>query len=146
MSTTTYLPKAGELNAQWHVVDATDLILGRMAAKIAVILQGKHKPTYTAHIDTGDFVIVLNAEKIRVTGKKSESLEWDTYSRYASGRKVYSFNDMRGNHPEKLIELAIRRMLPKSRLGRKMLGKLKVYRGGEHEHAAQQPKELSFTF
>lgn len=146
MSTTTYLPKAGELTAQWHVVDATDLILGRMAAKIAVILQGKHKPTYTAHVDTGDFVIVLNAEKIRVTGKKSEQLQWDTYSRHASGRKVYSFNDMRGNHPEKLIELAIRRMLPKSRLGRKMLGKLKVYRGGEHEHAAQQPKELSFTF
>jgi large subunit ribosomal protein L13 len=142
MSTTTYLPKAGELKAQWHVVDATDLVLGRMAAKLAVILQGKHKPTYTSHVDTGDFVIVLNAEKIRVTGKKSEQLEWDTYSRYPSGRKLYSFDTMVSKHPEKLIELAIRRMLPKSRLGRAMLGKLKVYRGTEHPHAAQQPKEL----
>ncbi len=142
MSTTTYLPKAGELKAQWHVVDATDLVLGRLAARIAVILQGKHKPTYTPHVDTGDFVIVLNAEKIRVTGKKNVQLEWDTYSGYPGGRKVYTFDEMVTKHPEKLIELAVRRMLPKSRLGRKMLGKLKVYRGSEHPHAAQQPKEL----
>lgn len=142
MSTTTYLPKAGELKAQWHVVDATDLVLGRLAAKLAVILQGKHKPTYTPHVDTGDFVIVLNAEKIRVTGKKAEQLEWDTYSRYPSGRKLYSFEEMRTKHPEKLVEIATRRMLPKSRLGRHMLLKLKVYRGTEHPHAAQQPTEL----
>lgn len=142
MSTTTYLAKPGELKAQWHVVDATDQVLGRLAAKLAVILQGKHKPTYTSHVDTGDFVIVLNAEKIRVTGKKSEMLQWDTYSKYPSGRKLYSFNTMRDNHPEKLIELAVRRMLPKSRLGRAMLGKLKVYRGSEHPHSAQQPTVL----
>lgn len=142
MSTTTYLAKTGELKAQWHVVDATDLVLGRLAAKLAVILQGKHKPTYTPHVDTGDFVIVLNAEKIRVTGKKSEQLEWDTYSRYPSGRKLYSFEEMHTKHPEKLLEIATRRMLPKSRLGRQMLLKLKVYRGTEHPHAAQQPVEL----
>jgi large subunit ribosomal protein L13 len=142
MSTTTYLSKPGELKAQWHVVDATDLVLGRLAAKLAVILQGKHKPTYTPHVDTGDFVIVLNAEKIRVTGKKSEQLTWDTYSKHPGGRKLYSFDQMVTLHPEKLIELATRRMMPKSRLGRAMLGKLKVYRGTEHPHAAQQPKEL----
>ena len=144
MSTTTYLPKAGELNAQWHVVDATDQILGRLAAKLAVVLQGKHKPTYTPNVDMGDFIVVLNAEKIRVTGKKAEQLEWDTYSRYPGGRKLYSFEEMRSKHPEKLLELATRRMLPKSRLGRAMLGKLKIYRGTEHPHAAQQPTELKF--
>lgn len=142
MSTTTYLPKPGEVKAQWHVVDATDLVLGRLAAKLAVILQGKHKPTYTPHVDTGDFVVVTNAEKIRVTGKKAETLEWDTYSRYPSGRKLYSFEEMRTKHPEKLLELAVRRMMPKSRLGRAMLGKLKVYRGEQHPHAAQQPQTL----
>lgn len=142
MSTTTYLAKPGEVKAQWHIIDATDLVLGRLAAKVAVILQGKHKPTYTPHVDTGDFVIITNAEKIRVTGKKAEQLEWDTYHRYPGGRKLYSFEEMRSKHPEKLILVATRRMLPKSRLGRAMLGKLKVYRGTEHPHAAQQPKEL----
>lgn len=145
MSTTTYLAKPGELKAQWHVVDATDQVLGRLAAKIAVILQGKHKPTYTPHVDTGDFVIVLNAEKVKVTGRKSDQLEWETYSRYPGGRKTYSYNDMVSKHPEKLIEVATRRMLPKSRLGRAMLGKLKVFRGTEHPHAAQQPKELKLS-
>ncbi len=145
MSTTTYLPKAGEIKAEWHIVDATDQILGRLAAKIAVILQGKHKPTYTPNVDAGDFVIVLNAEKIRVTGKKAEQLEWDTYSKHPGGRKLYSFEEMRSKHPEKLIELATRRMMPKSRLGRAMFGKLKVYRGSEHPHSAQQPKELKLS-
>jgi len=145
MSTTTYLPKAGELKAQWHVVDATDQILGRLASRLAVILQGKHKQTYTPHVDTGDFVIVLNAEKIRVTGRKSEQLQWDTYSRHPSGRKLYSFEEMRTKHPEKLLETATRRMMPKSRLGRAMLSKLKVYRGSEHPHAAQQPKVMKLS-
>jgi len=144
MSTKTYLPKAGEIKADWHVIDATDLVLGRLASKIAVILQGKHKPTYTPSVDTGDFVIVLNAEKIRVTGRKSETLEWDTYSRHPGGRKLYSFERMRTEFPHRLIELSVKRMLPKSRLGRAMLGKLKVYRGTEHPHSAQQPKELKF--
>jgi large subunit ribosomal protein L13 len=142
MSTTTYLPKPGELKADWVVVDATDQVLGRLASKIAVILQGKHKPTYSTNVDTGDFVIVLNAEKIRVTGRKAEVLEWDTYSKHPGGRKLYSFEQMRSQFPEKLIEVATRRMLPKSRLGRAMLSKLKVYRGGEHPHSAQQPKAI----
>lgn len=145
MSTTTYLAKPGEVKGEWHIIDATDQVLGRLAAKVAVILQGKHKPTYTPHVDTGDFVIIMNAEKIRVTGKKSVALQYDTYSRHPGGRKLYSFEEMRTNHPEKLVELAIRRMLPKSRLGRAMIGKLKIYRGTEHPHAAQQPKELKLA-
>ena len=118
-------------------------MLGRLASKVAVLLQGKHKPTYTTNVDTGDFVIVLNAEKIRVTGRKAETLEWDTYSRYPGGRKLYSFQEMRTKYPEKLIELATRRMMPKSRLGRAMFGKLKVYRNAEHPHSAQRPKTIT---
>ena len=138
----TYLANPGELKAGWHVIDADEQVLGRLAAKVAVILQGKHKPTYTPHTDTGDFVIVLNADKVRVTGSKAEVLEYDTYSRYPGGRRVYSFKDMAAKHPEKLVELAVRRMLPKSKMGRNILGKLKIYRGTTHPHAAQQPKEL----
>jgi large subunit ribosomal protein L13 len=142
MSTATYMPKPGEVKAEWVIIDATDQVLGRLASKIAVILQGKNKATYTPHVDTGDFVIVLNAEKIRVTGRKSEVLEYDTYSRYPGGRHLYSFKDMKQNHPEKLLELAIKRMLPKNKMGRNILGKAKIYRGKEHPHSAQQPKEL----
>ena len=138
----TYMAKPGELKADWHVIDATDQVLGRLASKVAVLLQGKHKPTYTRHTDTGDFVILLNAEKVRVTGKKAEVLEYDTYSRYPGGRGLYSFDQMRTQHPEKLVELAVRRMLPKSKMGRNILGKLKIYKGTDHPHAAQQPKPL----
>jgi large subunit ribosomal protein L13 len=145
MSTSTYLAKPGEVKADWHLVDASDQILGRLAAKVAVLLQGKHKPTYTPHVETGDFVVIVNAEKITVTGNKAEQLEWDTYHRYPTGRKVYTYKTMRSKHPEKLVEVAIRRMLPKSRLGRKMLGKLKIYRGEEHPHSAQQPKEFKVS-
>jgi large subunit ribosomal protein L13 len=139
----TYMPKPGEVAANWHVIDASDQVLGRLASKIAVILQGKHKPTYTPHVDTGDFVIVINAEKVRVTGRKEETLEYDTYSRYPGGRKLYSFRRMRELHPEKLVELAVRRMLPKSKMGRNILGKLKIYKGGQHPHAAQRPTPLN---
>ena len=138
----TYMPKPGEVKGNWHVVDATDQVLGRLAARVAMILQGKNKPTYTPHVDTGDFVVVINAEKVRVTGRKAETLEYDTYSRYPGGRHLYSFREMRQKHPEKLIELAVRRMLPKSKMGRNILGKLKVVRGDQHPHAAQQPKPL----
>jgi large subunit ribosomal protein L13 len=141
----TYMPKPGEVKAGWHVVDATDQVLGRLAAKIAVILQGKHKPTYAPHVDTGDFVIVLNAENVKVTGAKAEVREYDTYSRYPGGRNIYSYKRMSELHPEKVIELAVRRMLPKNKIGRNMLGKLKIYRGTEHPHQAQQPKELKFA-
>ena len=138
----TYMPKPGEIKADWHIVDATDQVLGRLAAKISLILQGKHKPSYTPHVDTGDFVILINAEKIRVTGKKADVLEYDTYSRYPGGRRVYSYKTMKALHPEKLVELAVRRMLPKSKMGRNILGKLKIYKGAEHDHVAQQPKPL----
>ena len=141
----SYMPKPHEVPANWHVVDATDQVLGRLAARIAVILQGKHKPTYTPHVDTGDFVVVLNADKIRVTGKKAEVIEYDTYSRYPGGRHLYSYKRMNQLHPERVIQLAVKRMLPKNKLGRHMLTKLKIYNGTEHPHAAQQPKELKLA-
>jgi large subunit ribosomal protein L13 len=140
MSTT--MPKPGEIKADWHTVDATDQVLGRLASRVALLLQGKHKPSYTPHVDTGDFVIILNAEKIRVTGAKADVLEYDTYSRYPGGRRLYSFKTMKALHPEKLVELAIRRMLPKSKMGRNILGKLKIFSGDQHPHAAQQPKPI----
>jgi len=136
------MPKPHEVAANWHVVDATDQVLGRLAARVAMILQGKHKATYTPHVDTGDFVIVINAEKVKVTGRKAEVIEYDTYSRYPGGRHLYSYRRMNELHPEKVIELAVRRMLPKSKMGRNILGKLKVYRGEQHPHTAQQPKPL----
>jgi large subunit ribosomal protein L13 len=141
----TYTPKPGEIQADWHVVDATDQVLGRLAARVAVILQGKHKPTYAPHVDTGDFVVVLNADKVRLTGSKWATKEYDTYSRYPSGRRVYSYTRMNQQHPEKVVELAVRRMLPKNKMGRNILGKLKVYRGAGHPHSAQQPKELKLS-
>lgn len=141
----SYMPKPGEIQGQWHVVDATDQVLGRLAAKISLILQGKNKPTYTPHIDTGDFVIVLNADKVRVTGKKADVIEYDTYSRYPGGRHLYSYKAMNELHPERVIQLAVKRMLPKNKLGRTQLNKLKIYNGTEHPHSAQQPKELKFA-
>ena len=141
----TYLPKPGEVKADWHVVDATDQVLGRLASKLAMIAQGKEKPTYTPNTDTGDFVVVLNAEKIRVTGNKASVLEYDTYSRYPGGRKLYSFRAMNERHPEKLLQLAVRRMLPKNKLGRTQLSKIKIFKGTEHPHSAQQPKELKLA-
>jgi len=141
----TYMPKNGEVQQNWHTVDASNKVLGRLAAKVAMILQGKTKPTYQPNVDTGDFVIVLNAEKVKVTGKKAEVLQYETYSRHPGGRHLYSFKTMHELHPERLIELAVKRMLPKNRLGRHMLGKLKVYKGDKHPHSAQQPKELKLA-
>ncbi|HYO07988.1 MAG TPA: 50S ribosomal protein L13 [Tepidisphaeraceae bacterium] len=141
----TYMPKPGEIKANWHVVDATDQVLGRLASRIALILQGKHKATYTPHVDTGDFVIVLNADKVKVTGAKADVIEYDTYSRYPGGRHVYSYKRMNQLHPEKVVELAVRRMLPKNKLSRDVLGKLKIYKGTTHPHQAQQPQELKIA-
>jgi len=141
----TYMPKPGEVAGNWHVVDADGQVLGRLASRIAVLLQGKHKPTYTPHVDTGDFVIVLNADKVQVTGRKAEVTQYDTYSRYPGGRRLYSYRTMNEKHPEKVIELAVRRMLPKSKLGRNILGKLKVYNGDQHPHAAQRPQPLTLS-
>ena len=141
----TYMPKPGEVTANWHVIDATDQVLGRLAARISLIIQGKHKPTYTPHVDTGDFVVVINAAKVKITGRKADVKEYDTYSRYPGGRHLYSYKRMNELHPEKIIELAVRRMLPKSKMGRNILGKLKVYKGDQHPHAAQQPKALKLS-
>jgi large subunit ribosomal protein L13 len=138
----TYMPKPGEVAANWFVVDATDQILGRLAARVSMILTGKTKPTYTPHVDTGDCVIIINAEKVKVTGNKAEVTQFDTYSRYPGGRHLYSYKRMSELHPEKIVELAIRRMLPKSKMGRNILGKLKIYKGSQHPHSAQQPKPL----
>lgn len=142
ISMKSFLAKKGEIEQKWWLVDADGLVLGRMAAKIAPILMGKTKPTYTPNVDTGDFVIVINAAKVKVTGKKAEAKEYDFYSLYPGGRKVISFAEMMVKKPEKVIEMAVRRMLPKNALARKMLKKLKVYRGPEHDHQAQRPEKL----
>lgn len=141
----SFVAKSGKnanFEQKWLLVDAADAILGRMAAKIAPILMGKTKPTYTAHVDTGDYVIVVNAEKIRVTGKKAETKEYDHYTHFPGGHKYVSFADMMERRPERVIELAVKRMLPKNKLGRAMLKKLKVYRGAEHENQAQKPEKI----
>lgn len=138
----SFMAKNEQLERKWLLVDADGAVLGRMAAKIAPILMGKTKPTYTPHVDTGDYVIVVNAEKIKVTGKKTEVKEYDYYTHFPGGHKFVSFSDMMAKRPEKIIELAVRRMLPKNKLGRKMLKKLKVYKGDQHEHQAQKPEKI----
>jgi large subunit ribosomal protein L13 len=138
----SFLAKKGEIEQKWLLVDADGLILGRMAAKIARILMGKTKPTYTPNVDTGDFVVVTNAAKIKVTGKKAQAKEYDYYTLYPGGHKYVSFAEMMAKKPEKVIELAVKRMLPKNALGRRMLTKLKIYRGPEHDHQAQKPEKI----
>jgi large subunit ribosomal protein L13 len=140
-----YLAKKEEADHKWLMVDAENAILGRIATQIATILMGKHKPTYTPHVDMGDYVVVLNAEKVRVTGKKAQMKEYDYYTHFPGGHKYISFEDMMAKKPEKVIELAVQRMLPKNKLGRKMLKKLKVYRGSEHEHQAQKPEMIELN-
>jgi len=142
LSMKSFMAKNNEVEQKWLLVDAEGAILGRMAAKIAPILMGKTKPTYTPHVDTGDYVIVVNAGKIMLTGKKAQNKEYDYYTHHPGGHKYVSFADMMARKPEKVIELAVRRMLPKSRLGRQMLKKMKVYRGPEHEHQAQKPEKI----
>lgn len=138
----SFMANKSNVEQKWLLVDADGAVLGRMAAKIAPMLMGKTKPTYTPHIDTGDYVIVVNAEKVRTTGKKANVKEYDYYTHFPGGHKYVSFAEMLAKKPEKVIELAIRRMLPKNALGRNMLKKLKVYRGPEHEHQAQQPEKI----
>jgi len=136
----TTLVKKENVSPDWFIIDAQDQILGRLATRIAMILMGKHKPEYTPHVDTGDFVIVTNCVNIRLTGKKAQTKEYDHYTYHMNGRKVVPYQKMMQNKPEEIIREAVRRMLPKSKLGRHMLSKLKVYRGTEHPHAAQQPR------
>ncbi len=139
----TYAVKAAEIEREWWVVDAEGANLGRLASEIARVLRGKHKPTFTPGLDVGDFVIVINADKVSVTGNKLEAKRYYRYSGYPGGLKSRTLAEMLERFPERVIQSAVRGMLPKNRLGRQLIKKLKVYAGGEHPHAAQKPKELS---
>ncbi|MBA4150662.1 MAG: 50S ribosomal protein L13 [Verrucomicrobia bacterium] len=139
----TFLPKIDLEQRKWHVIDADGAVLGRLAAQIADILRGKNKPIYTPHLDAGDFVVVINAEKVRLTGKKEDQKEYMSYSGWKGGERYRSVPEVRAKQPENLIHHAVKGMVPKNRLGRQMLTKLKVYKGSEHPHAAQQPATLA---
>lgn len=138
----TFMAKAGEVTQRWHLIDATDQVVGRLAVQIANILRGKHRPDYTPHVDTGDFVIVINAEKIKFTGRKWETQTYAAYSHFPGGLRVVTAADLRERQPQRILEYAVRRMVPRNRLGRKQMSKLKIYKGAEHPHQAQQPQEL----
>jgi large subunit ribosomal protein L13 len=138
----TYFAKAGDVTPDWHVVDADGKVLGRMASDIATVLMGKHRPEYTPHVDCGDYVVVTNASKIRVTGRKLDQRMKMRYSGYPGGLKADPLRKVIERHPERVVEDAVRRMLPKNRLGRQMFKKLKVYAGPEHPHHAQQPTPM----
>ena len=139
----TYLPKVDLDQRKWHVIDANGAVLGRLAAQVANVLRGKNKPIYTDHLDAGDFVVVINADKIVLTGKKETDKKFMTYSGWKGGEKFKTVQQIRAKHPERLITHAVKGMIPKNRLGRVLLTKLKVYRGNEHPHAAQQPAPLA---
>jgi len=139
----TYLPKVDLNQRKWHVIDADGAVLGRLAVQVADILRGKNKPTFTPHLDAGDFVVVINAEKVAVTGKKETQKEFMTYSGWKGGERFRTVAEIRAKHPEKLITHAVKGMVPKNRLGRVLMTKLKVYKGSEHPHSAQQPTPLA---
>ena len=141
----TFSAKANEVPRQWWLIDANNQVLGNVAVKAANLLRGKEKPIFTPHVDTGDFVIVINAEKVRVTGKKEESKTYMSFSGYVGGHKSENVRARRSRHPELLIERAIRGMIPHNRLGRAVYRKLKVYRGESHPHAAQQPQPVTLS-
>lgn len=141
----TYSPKPGDVQRQWHVIDAADVVLGRLAVQAATLLKGKHKPYYAPHVDTGDFVIVVNAEKIALTGNKRAQKLAYRHSGYPGGLRSVSYQDLLEKNPERAIEKAVKGMLPKNSLGRQMLKKLKVYAGTEHPHQAQQPVPFEIT-
>jgi large subunit ribosomal protein L13 len=141
----TFSPKAGDIQHQWHVIDASDVVLGRLASHAAILLRGKHKPIFAPHVDTGDFVIVVNAEKIALSGRKLEQKKAYRHSGYPGGLREVAYSDLLEKHPERVIEKAVRGMLPKNSLGRSMLRKLKVYAGPEHPHAAQRPQPYQIS-
>lgn len=141
----TYLPKVDLQQRKWHVIDADGAVLGRLAVQVADVLRGKNKPVYAPHLDAGDFVVVINAEKVVVTGKKETDKEYMTYSGWKGGEKYRSVAQIRAKHPEKLIHHAVKGMIPKNRLGRKLLTKLKVYKGKDHPHASQSPAPLAIA-
>ncbi|NYH78540.1 large subunit ribosomal protein L13 [Actinopolyspora biskrensis] len=136
----TYSPKAGEVTHAWHVIDAENVVLGRLATQAATLLRGKHKPTYAPHMDTGDFVVIVNADKVALTGKKRDQAFVYRHSGYPGGLKKHSFGEMLDNKPERLLERTIKGMLPKGKLGRAMGKKLRVYAGPDHPHHSQQPQ------
>jgi large subunit ribosomal protein L13 len=141
----TYTPKPGEIERQWLVIDATDVVLGRLASQVAALLRGKHKPTFAAHVDTGDFVVVINADKVALTGSKREQKKAYRHSGYPGGLRAVGYTELLEKFPERAVEKAVRGMLPKNTLGRAQLSKLKVYRGAEHPHAAQQPQPYEIS-
>ncbi|MFQ5555266.1 MAG: 50S ribosomal protein L13 [Acidimicrobiia bacterium] len=138
----TFTPGPGDVTRAWHLVDADGIPLGRLASKVAQLLRGKHKPTYAPHVDGGDFVVVVNADKIAVTGSKELTKTYYRHSGYPGGLTSMTLAEMRARYPERIIETAVRGMLPKNRLGRRIIGKLKVYAGPDHPHAAQDPRPL----
>jgi len=142
--TRTYTPKAGEVTREWLVIDATDVVLGRLASHAAALLRGKHKPTFANHVDTGDFVIIVNADKVALTGQKLQKKLAYRHSGYPGGLKSVTYEELLEKNPVRAVEKAVRGMLPKNSLGRQQLSKLKVYAGAEHPHAAQQPTTYTF--
>jgi large subunit ribosomal protein L13 len=141
----TFMAKPTTITRRWFVVDATDAVVGRLAVQIANILRGKHRPEYTPHMDTGEFVVVVNAEKVRFTGKKLETKTYAHYTRYPGGLKQVSARDLMEKHPDRILREAVRRMVPRNILGRQQMTKLKIYAGPHHPHQAQQPVELKIN-
>ncbi len=139
----SYMAKKETIQRRWHLVDAENQVVGRLASRIALVLMGKHRPEYTPHVDTGDFVVVVNAEKVRLTGRKMEQKAYYHYSGYPGGLKERKVKDVLESKPKDVLHLAVRRMLPKTRLGKQMIRKLKIYAGPEHPHAAQMPEPLT---
>ena len=141
----TFMAKPSTITRRWFVIDATDKVVGRLAVQIANILRGKHRPEYTPHLDTGEFVIVVNAEKVRFTGKKLETKTYHHYTRYPGGLKEVRARDLIKKHPDRILREAVRRMVPRNILGRQQMSKLKIYAGPKHPHQAQQPVELKLN-
>jgi large subunit ribosomal protein L13 len=137
------MAKKGEVEQRWHLVDGKDQVVGRVASRIARVLMGKHRPEYTPHIDTGDYVVVTNAAELRFTGRKDQQQRYFHYTGYPGGLRERTVSDLKEKKPEEILHLAVRRMLPKTRLGRQMIQKLKIYPGAEHPHEAQQPQPLT---
>jgi len=140
----SYMAKPNEIDRKWYVIDAEGKVLGRLASEVASILRGKNKPIYTPHVDTGDFVIIINADKVKLTGKKLDQKQYRYHTGYPGGLKSVPYRRIMNNNPEKAIQLAVKGMLPKNSLGRQMFRKLKVYSGPEHNHEAQKPEIYEF--
>ena len=145
MTVRTFSPKAADIQRQWHVIDASDVVLGRLASHVAVLLRGKHKPIFAPHLDTGDFVIIVNASKVALTGNKRAQKVAYRHSGYPGGLKETGYEELLTKRPDRAVELAVRGMLPKNKLGRKIIKKLKVYAGPDHPHASQQPQPFQIT-